>query len=110
MSLLSGSFVPGNQITTLTNGDQIFPAMLQAIRGAKQTIDFETYVFWDGPIARQFVEALAERAAAGVKVSAILDAQGTSKLGTEKPRASARGGGRGREISFRALVGLTPVQ
>ncbi len=80
-SLLSGSFVPGNQIETLTNGDQIFPAMLQAIRGAKQTIDFETYVFWDGDIARQFVEALAERARAGVKVNAILDAQGTSKLG-----------------------------
>lgn len=80
-ALLSGSFIPGNQITTLTNGDQIFPAMLQAIRGAKQTIDFETYVFWDGPIAQQFVEALGERAAAGVKVNAILDAQGTNKLG-----------------------------
>ncbi len=82
-SLLSGTFVPGNQIVTLVNGDQIFPAMLRAIRGARKTIDFETYVFWDGDIARQLTDALAERAAAGVKVNVILDAQGTSKLGLQ---------------------------
>lgn len=82
-SLLGPNFLPGNNIVTLANGDQIFPAMLQAIRGAKHSIDFETYVFWDGAIARQFTEALAERAAAGVKVNAILDAQGTSKMGMQ---------------------------
>jgi cardiolipin synthase len=54
---------------------------LQAIRNAKRTINFETYVFWDGEIGRQFTEALAERATAGVKVNAILDAQGTNKMG-----------------------------
>ena len=82
-SLLSGNFVAGNQIVTLVNGDQIFPAMLRAIRGAKQTINFETYVFWDSPIAKQMSEALAERAAAGVKVNVILDAQGTNSMGSE---------------------------
>jgi len=80
-SLLGPNFVAGNGIVTLTNGDQIFPAMLKSIRGAQCSIDFETYVFWDGDIARQFAEALAERARAGVKVNAILDAQGTSKMG-----------------------------
>ena len=65
-SLLSGSFLPGNQIITLVNGDQIFPAMLRAIRGAQHTIDFETYVFWNWEIARLFTEALAEGATAGV--------------------------------------------
>ena len=80
-ALLGGNFVPGNNIVTLVNGDEIFPAMLSAIRGAKHTIDFETYVFWDGEIGRQFTEALADRAAAGVTVNAILDAQGTSKIG-----------------------------
>ncbi|MEY2557741.1 MAG: cardiolipin synthase [Verrucomicrobiota bacterium] len=75
--------MPGNSIVTLVNGDQIFPAMLKAIRGAQRSIDFETYVFWDGDIAKQFSEALAERAQAGVKVNAILDAQGTSKMGSE---------------------------
>ncbi|MEO5719521.1 MAG: phospholipase D-like domain-containing protein, partial [Chthoniobacterales bacterium] len=79
--LTGGNFVGGNRIVTLMNGDQIFPAMLDAIRTAQRTIDFETYVFWDGEIGRQFTEALAERAAAGVQVNAILDAQGTNKLG-----------------------------
>jgi cardiolipin synthase len=80
-SLLGPNFVPGNNITTLVNGNQIFPAMLGAIRSAKRSISFETYVFQDGEIARQFTEALVERAQSGVKVNAILDAQGTQKMG-----------------------------
>ena len=82
-SLLGPNFVPGNNITTLVNGDQIFPAMLSAIRSAKRSISLETYVFQDGQIAHQFTEALAERARAGVKVNAILDAQGTQKMGMQ---------------------------
>ena len=80
-SLVGPNFLPGNNVTTLVNGDQIFPSMLAAIRSAKQSINFETYVFWDGEIARQFIDALVERARAGVKVSIILDAQGTHKMG-----------------------------
>jgi cardiolipin synthase len=82
-SLLGSNFVEGNNIGTLVNGREIFPAMLSAIRSARRSIDFETYIFWDGEIGRQFAEALAERARAGVKVNAILDAQGTNKMGTE---------------------------
>ena len=82
-SLLGPNFVPGNNITTLINGNQIFPAMLGAIRSAKRSICLETYVFQDGEIARQFTEALAERAQAGVKVNLILDAQGTQKMGRQ---------------------------
>lgn len=82
-SLLGPNFVPGNNITTLVNGNQIFPAMLGAIRSAKHSISFETYVFQDSEIARQFTDALAERAQAGVKVNTILDAQGTQKLGRQ---------------------------
>ena len=80
-SLLGPNFVGGNNITTLINGDQIFPAMLSGIRSAKRSINFETYVFWDGDIGREFTAALAERARAGVHVNMILDAQGTRKLG-----------------------------
>jgi cardiolipin synthase A/B len=82
-SLLGPNFVPGNNITTLVNGNQIFPAMLSAIRSAKRSISLETYVFQDGEIARQFTDALAERAQAGVKVNVILDAQGTQKMGRQ---------------------------
>jgi cardiolipin synthase len=82
-SLLDPPFVAGNNITTLVNGEQIFPAMLSAIRSAQHTINFETYVFWEGHVARDFVEALADRARAGVKVNVIIDALGTHKLGKE---------------------------
>ena len=82
-SLLGPDFVSGNNITTLVNGTQIFPAMLSAIRSAKHSINFEDYWFSNGQIGREFTEALAERARAGVKVSAILDALGTHKMGME---------------------------
>jgi cardiolipin synthase A/B len=82
-SLLGGNFLGGNNVTTLVNGRDIFPAMLSAIRSARRSIDFETYVFWDGDIAKQFAAALAEKARAGVTVNTILDAQGTGKMGGE---------------------------
>jgi cardiolipin synthase A/B len=80
-SLLGPNFVGGNSISTLVNGDEIFPAMLNAIRSARRSINLETYVFWDGEIAREFTAALSERARAGVHVNLILDAQGTRKMG-----------------------------
>jgi cardiolipin synthase A/B len=82
-ALLGGSFVAGNNITTLVNGREIFPAMLRGIRSARKTINFESYIIVDGVIAREFTEAFAERARAGVKVNAILDAYGTARMGRE---------------------------
>jgi cardiolipin synthase len=54
--------------------------MLEAIRSAKETITFETYIYWSGDIGGQFSEALCERARAGVKVHVMLDAIGTGKI------------------------------
>ncbi len=48
--LLGPPLVAGNRVETLLNGDQIFPAMLQAIRSARRTITFETYIYWSGDI------------------------------------------------------------
>ncbi|HZD74744.1 MAG TPA: phospholipase D-like domain-containing protein [Actinomycetota bacterium] len=70
----------GNRITILRNGCEIFPAMLDAIRAARQTIEFATYVYWTGSIAPEFADALAERAAAGVVVNVLLDAVGAAKM------------------------------
>jgi cardiolipin synthase len=78
--LLGPPLVDGNRITTLLNGDQIFPAMLAAIRSAKMTITFETYIYWSGKIGKEFAEALAERARAGVRVNVLLDWVGSNKL------------------------------
>ena len=49
--LLGPEVVHGNRITTLLNGDQAFPAMLEAIRSAQHSISFEGYIFWSGTIA-----------------------------------------------------------
>jgi cardiolipin synthase len=57
-----------------------------AAGAARRSIDFETYIFWDGEIAKQMTEALAERAQAGVAVNVILDAQGTGTMGSENWR------------------------
>jgi cardiolipin synthase len=78
--LLGPPLVEGNKVEVLLNGDQIFPAMLKAIREAKQTITFETYIYWSDTIGKEFADALAERARAGVKVHLMLDYIGSLKM------------------------------
>ena len=78
--LLGPALVGGNRLTALQNGDEIFPAMLSAIRGATRTITFETYIYWSGEVGRQFADALIERARAGVRVNVLLDWVGTGKM------------------------------
>ncbi|HEX9174471.1 MAG TPA: phospholipase D-like domain-containing protein [Telluria sp.] len=78
--LLGPPIIEGNKVETLINGQQIFPAMLKAIREAKQTITFETYIYWSETIGAEFSEALAERARAGVKVHVMLDFIGSMKM------------------------------
>ncbi|HEV7299758.1 MAG TPA: phospholipase D-like domain-containing protein [Tepidisphaeraceae bacterium] len=78
--LLPPQFTTGNKVDRLVNGDQIFPAMLDAIRGAQRTIVFETFIYWQGDIGRRFVDALGERAQAGVKVHVLLDWLGSKRM------------------------------
>ncbi|MFJ9038551.1 phosphatidylserine/phosphatidylglycerophosphate/cardiolipin synthase family protein [Streptomyces sp. NPDC102406] len=67
----------GNALLALRNGDEIFAAMLDSIRGAEHTVDMMTFVYWRGDIAREFAEALADRARAGVRVRLLLDGFGS---------------------------------
>ena len=78
--LLGPPVVGGNRYQTLKNGDEIFPSMLAAIRSAKKTITFESYIYWSGAIGNEFAQALAERARAGVKVHVLLDWVGSAKI------------------------------
>ncbi len=77
--LLGPPFLPDNRVKALQNGDQIFPAMLAAIRGAQTSITFETYIYWSGEIGAEFAAALGERARNGVKVHVLLDWVGSAK-------------------------------
>jgi cardiolipin synthase A/B len=79
-TLLGPAILPGNQITALQNGDEIFPAMLKAIRAAQQTIDFETYIYWSGHTGEEFARALIDRVRVGVKVHLMLDWLGSEKM------------------------------
>lgn len=79
-ALLGPPFLTGNKVSALLNGDQIFPPMLAAIRSAKISVTFETYIYWSGAIGQAFADALIERARQGVKVHVLLDWVGSAKM------------------------------
>jgi cardiolipin synthase A/B len=74
------SIIGGNRVDLLFNGDQIFPAMLAAIRSARTSITYQQYFFEDGAIAFELAEAFAERCRAGVQVKILLDSQGGGNI------------------------------
>ncbi|TXJ86145.1 cardiolipin synthase B [Streptomyces lavendulae] len=78
--LIGVAATEGNELVPLRNGDAIFPAMLEAIREARHTIDMMTFVYWRGQVAHDFAYALAERARAGVRVRLLLDGFGAKKI------------------------------
>lgn len=70
----------GNRIEPLHNGAEIFPPMLDAIREARESISFLTYVYWTGEVAREFAAELAAACRRGVEVRVLLDAYGARKM------------------------------
>src|SRR6185369_3567120 len=70
--LLGPPLVAGNRVTSLVNGEQIYSAMLDAIRAARTNITFETFVFRDA-IGATFVDELSAAARRGVQVHMLLD-------------------------------------
>lgn len=92
-SIAGAPFSEGNDITVLRNGNEIFPAMMEAVRSARISIDFVTFVYWTGEVARDFARALADKAREGVRVRVVLDAFGSrlmdAKLTQELETAGA---------------------
>ncbi len=84
----------GNRVEIFTSGREFYPAMLEAIRGARRSVNLECYIFWPGRVARDFLEALTERAQAGVTVNVVLDALGSSALLGRWIKALRAAGGR----------------
>jgi cardiolipin synthase A/B len=77
---LRTDFLSGNRIEPLVNGDRFLPAMIAAIRAASNSVNLETYIWRSGQMSDQFIEALTERARAGVEVRCIADGLGTLSL------------------------------
>ena len=76
-------FTEGNSVTVLKNGDEIFPAMLEAISNAEESISFLTFVYWQGNIADNFAELFAKKAEEGVQVRVLLDSYGAFPMKQE---------------------------
>ncbi|MDG4853906.1 MULTISPECIES: phospholipase D-like domain-containing protein [unclassified Mesorhizobium] len=72
-SYSQGQMFEANAVQTLVNGDEIFPAMLQAIRSARKTINMETYIYWSGSVGYEFATSLAAKAREGVEVRVLVD-------------------------------------
>ena len=85
-------FSENNTIDVLLNGDEIFPAMLDAIEKAEHQIDFLTFVYWSGDVARKFAEGLAKKAEEGLKVRVILDCYGAAFMPDELPEMMIEAG------------------
>jgi cardiolipin synthase len=68
----------GNRIAAIDSGTNAYPQMLAAIRKAKHHIHLQSYIIGTDTISREFMEALAERAAAGVHVRLLYDRFGST--------------------------------
>lgn len=77
LALADPILITGNKIELLQNGDEYFPAMLEAIHAAKATVNFESFILYSDPTGRQFRDALCERARAGTEVRLLLDGIGS---------------------------------
>jgi cardiolipin synthase len=90
--LLGVPLTEGNRFTVHTNGDQIFPAMLAAIRGATRRISFETYIYEAGLMGDEFTRAFGDAARRGVRVNLVIDAVGGSGIDSEHVRQLEQAG------------------
>ncbi|MGA7828039.1 MAG: cardiolipin synthase [Geobacteraceae bacterium] len=66
----------GNRISAFHNGEQAYPAMLEAVTTARKTVHLSTYIFDGDKTGRVFIEALSRAAARGVEVRVIVDGLG----------------------------------
>jgi len=93
-ALADADFDRHSSVEVLTNGESYYPAMLEAIGSAQKSVNLEAYIFKPGRVADQFLQALTERARAGVKVNVLLDGVGSFFTRKSYFRALEEAGGR----------------
>jgi cardiolipin synthase len=70
-----------NKVEIFTTGAQFYPAMRDLILGAQSSVNLEAYIFRPGDAADMMVDAMVDRARAGVEVRLVFDAIGSARLG-----------------------------
>ena len=93
------AYVANNDIKLLETGLELFPALIEAIDGARYDVYFETYIFENDAVGRQIQEALMRAAARGVRVRVVIDWWGTGHRHVERLRAAFAGAG----VAFRSF-------
>jgi cardiolipin synthase A/B len=73
-------FTKGNHITLLRNGEEYFPALIEAISHARYEIFLESYIFRLDVVGKKIAESLEQAALRGVRVHCLLDAYGSQGL------------------------------
>jgi cardiolipin synthase A/B len=83
----------GGTITTLNNGDEFVPALLDAINHAERTINFSVYIWSDGEFSAATLRALEKKQRQGVAIRVLLDGLGSIKVSEDdfKPLIAAGG-------------------
>ncbi len=70
----------GNAVYMFHNGDQAYPAMLEAIAEARVSIALSSYIFWDDAAGGKFIDALIAAQDRGVAVRVIVDGVGSGYI------------------------------
>ena len=78
----------------LTNGPTFYPAELDAIRSAQHSVNLEAYIFHRSDIGKLYLDALTDRARAGVRVNVVLDAFGSAGVTKRYFRPLLEAGGK----------------
>jgi len=80
---VSQHVLSGNEMAILQNGVEIFPALFEAMEGARHAIHFSTFIYESGSVPTRFAEALSAAARRGIEVRVILDSRGSKKIPPE---------------------------
>jgi cardiolipin synthase len=92
-SLTGAGIYRHNRVDVFTNGDQFYPAELDAIRAARKFVHVECYIFDAGEVSRMLLAALEERARNGVQVRLLIDAIGSASTKDSSLRPLREAGG-----------------
>ncbi|UFS71806.1 cardiolipin synthase [Geomonas sp. RF6] len=101
--VVSSPLSPGNAIEPLENGEDAYPAMLEAIAAAKRSVHLCTYIFDGDETGRRFVHELKEAVQRGVVVRVIVDS-----LGEKYSRTTAAELLKGTGVRFARFLPLRP--